>query len=161
AVQHLWHAFSPRCNVYHRLAGELGSVDSSNQMEGSMTLKPPLVFLMLIVMFIAVAPVAALQDSAKKDEEAKAREERRKKALTLAERGLANGVSQEVVNIMSTLSLTNRDAAQKLLDETLARLRTENYATNPTAAYVALNLLQRWIQRRTPSDAQTEPQGAG
>ncbi|MEN3332931.1 MAG: hypothetical protein V7641_2296 [Blastocatellia bacterium] len=83
------------------------------------------------------------------------------KALELAEHGLANGVSQEVLNIISTLSVTNRDAAQKLFDEMLARLRTENYATNPTAAYVALNLLQRWIQRHNASDVQTEPQGAG
>jgi hypothetical protein len=258
-----------------------------------MTVKPQIVFLMIIVMFIAVAPVAAFQDSAKKDEEAKAREERRKKALSvvdeiikdaqslrlpenrlrlfvqtgnavwpfdekrartlfksaqeslkelqamidnndpqyaylgdfatqlrsemlwtlaqhdpelalevlhatrqnnagqlpaaqanfdaqvelqlaqalaakdatkaveLAEHGLANGVSQEVVNIINTLSATNREAAQKLFDEMLARLRSENYATNPTAGYITLNLLREWIQRRNPPDAQTAPEATG
>ena len=258
-----------------------------------MTLKPPIVSLLIIVMFIAVAPVAAFQDSAKKDEEAKAREERRKKALAmvdeiikdaqslrlpenrlrilvqtanavwpfdekrarilfknaqeslkelqaaidnhdpqyaylgsfasqlrsemlwalaqhdpelalevlhatrqsnagqppyaqanfdaqmelqlaqalaakdatkaleLAEHGLANGVSQEVVNIINTLSATNRDAAQKLFDEMLARLRSENYTTNPTAGYIALNLLREWIQRRNSPDAQTDQEATG
>jgi len=256
-----------------------------------MTFKPRTLFLMLIVMFIAVAPVSAFQDSAKKDDEAKAREERRKKALAvideiikdaqslrlpenrlrllvqtanavwaidekrarilfksaeeslkelraaidngdpqyaylsgfamqlrsemlytlaqrdpelalevlhatpqnnagessaaqasfdaqmelqlaatlaakdasraleMAERGLANGVSQEVVNIVNTLAVANRDAAQKLFDDMLVRLRSENYATNPTAAYIALNLLREWLQRRAAPDAQSDQQG--
>lgn len=78
------------------------------------------------------------------------------KALELAEHGLANGVSQEVLNIVNTLSDRNREAAQKLFDDVLARLRSENYATNPTAAYVALNLLREWMQRHNSPDAQTE-----
>jgi hypothetical protein len=81
------------------------------------------------------------------------------RALEMAERGLAGGVSQEVVNVINALAETNRDAAQKLFDETLVRLHTENYATNPTAAYVALNLLREWFQRGSASDAAGEQQG--
>jgi hypothetical protein len=83
------------------------------------------------------------------------------RALEMAEHGLANGVSQEVVNIINTLVEVNREAAQKLFDEMLVRLRTENYATNPTAAYVALNLLREWIQRRDLADAASDQQGTG
>jgi hypothetical protein len=83
------------------------------------------------------------------------------KALELAERGLANGVSQEVVNVVNTLSATNRDAAQKLFDEMLVRLPSENFATNPTAAYVMLNLLQDYAQRGNSSDPQAEQQATG
>lgn len=83
------------------------------------------------------------------------------RALEMAEHGLANGVSQEVVNIINTLAEANRDAAQKLFDEMLVRLRTENYLTNPTAAYVALNLLREWIQRRNLSDAASDQQSTG
>jgi hypothetical protein len=74
------------------------------------------------------------------------------KALALAEQGLASGVTQGVVNVVTTLSDSNREAAQKLFDEMLARLHSENYATNPTAAYIALNLLREWMERRNQAN---------
>ncbi|MFL6213008.1 MAG: hypothetical protein ACJ74J_03845 [Blastocatellia bacterium] len=83
------------------------------------------------------------------------------KAVELAERGLANGVSGEVVNIVNALSGTDRDAAQKLLNETLARLRTENYATNPSAASVAVNLLLGWVQHHNQPAANGEAVSEG
>ena len=83
------------------------------------------------------------------------------KALELAEQGLAKGVSYDMVNLVNTLSGSDRDAAQKLLDETLARLRSENYATNPTAAYVGLNLLLGWIQHHNQPNAEAVQETAG
>src|SRR5262249_16027140 len=69
------------------------------------------------------------------------------RAVELAVQALAKGVSPAVVNLISTLSDTNREAAQKLFDEMLARLRSENYTMNPSASYIALNLLREWMQR--------------
>src|SRR5262245_34642070 len=48
-----------------------------------MTLKLRFIFPMIIVMLITGVPVPAYQDSAKKEDEAKAREERTKKALAV------------------------------------------------------------------------------
>ena len=83
------------------------------------------------------------------------------KALELAEHGLAGGVTQDVVNVVTTLSDSNREGAQKLFDEMLVRLRSENYATNPAAAYVALNLLREWVERRNPTGAQSQEEATG
>ena len=69
------------------------------------------------------------------------------RALELAERGLDKGVSYEVLNVANRLRATNREAGQKVFNDMLARLQTENYATNRPAIYVALNLLREWSQQ--------------
>src|SRR5437868_9393431 len=69
------------------------------------------------------------------------------RALELAERGLDKGVSYEVLNVANSLRATNREAGQKLFNDMLARLQTENYATHAPAIYVALNLLREWSQQ--------------
>ncbi|HJQ23779.1 MAG TPA: tetratricopeptide repeat protein [Blastocatellia bacterium] len=74
------------------------------------------------------------------------------RALDLGERGLAKGVSYELLNLANTLHATNREAGQKLFDDILARLQTENFATNRVAIYVALNLLREWSQPHNPAD---------
>ena len=48
-----------------------------------------------------------------------------------------------------------------LCDEMLTRLQSENYATNPSAAYVAMNLLQQWLQRRDSSGEPGEREAGG
>ena len=50
-----------------------------------MSFKPSIALLMAVVTCIAVAPVAAFQSAAKKDDAAKARDERRKKALSMTD----------------------------------------------------------------------------
>jgi hypothetical protein len=82
------------------------------------------------------------------------------KALELGERVLANGVSYDVFNLANTLNVHNRQAGRKLFDDMLARLQTENYATNRAALYVALNLLQTWAQPRTPAETGEQESGA-
>ena len=82
------------------------------------------------------------------------------KALELGERVLANGVSYDVFNLANTLNVHNREAGQKLFNDMLARLQTENYTTNRAALYVALNLLQVWAQPRTPAETGEQESGA-
>ncbi|HKQ07431.1 MAG TPA: hypothetical protein VJ464_20065 [Blastocatellia bacterium] len=82
------------------------------------------------------------------------------KALEMGERVLANGVSYDVFNLANALNLHSRQAGQKLFDDMLARLQTENYATNRAALYVALNLLHTWAQPRTPAETGEQESGA-
>src|ERR1051326_8456605 len=61
----------------------LAADHGSQYEEERMGLKPQSVFVMLIVMLVAVAPVPAFQDAAKPQDEVKAREERTRQALAV------------------------------------------------------------------------------
>ena len=60
-----------------------------------MSVKPHIAWLMVVVIFIAVAPVAAYQSTAKKEDEAKTREARRKRALSLTDEIIKNAPATE------------------------------------------------------------------
>src|SRR5438105_13455519 len=113
-----------------------------------MTLKPPIASLLLTVMFIAVVPVAAFQDSAKKAEAAKAREERHKKALAVIDEIIKDAQSLRLPENRLRLLIQTANVVWPV-DEKRARLLMQS-------AQESLKELQAAIDNKDPQYAYLE-----
>ncbi|HEX8853528.1 MAG TPA: hypothetical protein VF754_08580 [Pyrinomonadaceae bacterium] len=71
-----------------------------------------------------------------------------KRALQMAEESLSKGISHEVLSTIYRLHGKDAEAAVKLSRTLIARLRTENLASNPEALQVAFSLLRRGTRPR-------------
>jgi hypothetical protein len=65
-----------------------------------------------------------------------------KQALQMAEESLEKGLSPYLISVLSNLHVTDKAAAAKLAGEIVARLRSENLATNAEAVNVAVSLVR-------------------
>lgn len=71
-----------------------------------------------------------------------------KEALQIAEESLAKGISYQLPEVIAQLRQKDHQAAAKLADKLLTKLRSENLAQNHQAAGVALQLLRLETQPR-------------
>lgn len=67
-------------------------------------------------------------------------------ALRIAEESLKKGIDYEAINLLYKLYSPDKAPAEKFLTAILQRLRTEDYAKNPTSWYVALTLFRTWSE---------------
>jgi dsDNA-binding SOS-regulon protein len=65
-----------------------------------------------------------------------------KRALALAEENLSKGLSFELLNLLSQLNSKDKDLARQLATDIIGKLRSENLARNPEAAWLAVVFLR-------------------
>jgi hypothetical protein len=65
-----------------------------------------------------------------------------KRALQMAEDSLSKGISYSLLGVLRRLQQKDSELAQRLLTDIIKKLQTENLSRNPTASFVAQDLLR-------------------